>query len=80
MLVGNRVCVGLTRSAINPMLSSYFPVKGAGKLRPHGNEPPAARTGLRSLNSFSLMNAKMALLGDWKRFLSRTFTHARLAN
>ncbi len=40
------VGVGLTRSAVTPMLQSSFPAKGASKYRPHGgSEPPVAQTG-----------------------------------
>ncbi len=46
------VDVGLTRSTINPMLASQFPVKGASKKRPHSSEPPAARTGQHQLTTF----------------------------
>ncbi len=45
LLVGNRVGVGLTRSAIRPLLPSLLPVRGASKQRPHCSEPPVARTG-----------------------------------
>ncbi len=38
LLVENQAGVGLTRSTIKRMLSCYFSVKGANKLRPHGSE------------------------------------------
>ncbi len=41
----NRVGVGLTRRTISIVLPISFPVKGASKVRPHGSEPPVARTG-----------------------------------
>ncbi len=47
MLIGNQVGVGLTRSAIDPMLPSYFPVKEASKYHMHGSEPPVAHPWLR---------------------------------
>ncbi len=39
---GNRVCVGLIRSTIGPVLPSLFPVKGTRMTRLHDNEPLVA--------------------------------------
>ncbi len=44
-LYGNRDGEDLARTGIRSLFPSLFPARDASKQRPHGSEPPVARTG-----------------------------------